>query len=55
MEKFKNDPKFLQLVEDLTINYPSIEKSEYQTLMKNKQKEILLLNNICMSTLQRPL
>jgi len=52
LEKFKNDPKFLQLVEDLTINYPSIEKSEYQTLMKNKQKEILLLNNICMSTLQ---
>jgi hypothetical protein len=52
MQKFKDDPKFRQLVEDLIINYPSIEKSDYQTLMKNKQKEILLLNNICMSTLQ---
>ena len=52
MEKFKNVPKFLQLLEDLIINYPSIEKSDYQALMKNKQKEILLLNNICMSTLQ---
>ena len=52
LEKFKNDPKFMQLVEDLIINYPSIEKSDYQTLMKNKQKEILLLNNICLSTLQ---
>ena len=52
MEKFKNDPKFMKLVEDLIINYPSIEKSDYQTLMKNKQKEILLLNNICLSTLQ---
>ena len=52
MDKLKNDPKFRQLVEDLIINYHSIEKSDYQTLMKNKQKEILLLNNICMSTLQ---
>ena len=52
MEKFKNDPNFMKLVEDLIINYPSIEKSDYQTLMKNKQKEILLLNNICLSTLQ---
>ena len=52
IEKFKNDPKFMNLVEDLIINYPSIEKSDYQTLMKNKQKEILLLNNICLSTLQ---
>ena len=52
LEKFKNDPQFLKLVEDLIINYPSIEKSGYQTLMKNKQKEILLLNNICLSTLQ---
>ena len=42
----------MNLVEDLIINYPSIEKSDYQTLMKNKQKEILLLNNICLSTLQ---
>ena len=52
IEKFKNDPKFMQLIEDLIINYPSIEKSGYQTLMKNKQKEILLLNNICLTTLQ---
>jgi COP9 signalosome complex subunit 6 len=52
MNKFKDDPKFRQLVEDLIINYPSVEKSDYQTLMKNKQKEILLLNNICLNTLQ---
>jgi COP9 signalosome complex subunit 6 len=52
ISKFKDDPKFKQLIEDLIINYPSIEKSEYQTLMSNKQKEILLLNNLCMSTLQ---
>jgi len=52
LEKFKNDKQFMQLVEDLIINYPSIEKSDYQTLMKNKQKEILLLNNICLTTLQ---
>ena len=42
----------MKLVEDLIINYPEIEKSDYQTLMKNKQKEILMLNNICLSTMQ---
>jgi COP9 signalosome complex subunit 6 len=52
INKFKNDKKFMELVEDLIINYPAIEKSGYQALMKNKQKEILLLNNICLSTLQ---
>lgn len=52
LEKFQNDPKFKELLEDLIINYPSIEKSDYQTLMKDKQKEILLLNNICESTIQ---
>jgi hypothetical protein len=52
LDKFKNDRNFMKLVEDLIINYPSIEKSDYQTLMKKKQKEILLLNNICLSTLQ---
>ena len=42
----------MKLVEDLIINYPEIEKSDYQELMKNKQKEILMLNNICLSTMQ---
>jgi len=42
----------MKLVEDLIINYPEIEKSDYQTLMKTKQKEILMLNNICISTMQ---
>ena len=40
----------MKLVEDLIINYPEIEKSDYQTLMKSKQKEILMLNNICLSS-----
>ena len=50
--KFKDNKEFMKLVEDLIINYPEIEKSDYQTLMKNKQKEILMLNNICLSTMQ---
>ena len=52
LEKFKNNKHFMKLVEDLIINYPEIEKSDYQELMKNKQKEILMLNNICLSTMQ---
>ena len=52
LEKFKNNKQFMKLVEDLIINYPEIEKSDYQLLMKNKQKEILMLNNICLSTMQ---
>ena len=52
LEKFKNNKEFMKLVEDLIINYPEIEKSDYQELMKNKQKEILMLNNICLSTMQ---
>ena len=52
LEKFKNNKEFMKLLEDLIINYPEIEKSDYQTLMKNKQKEILMLNNICLSTIQ---
>ena len=48
----KNNKQFMKLVEDLIINYPEIEKSDYQLLMKNKQKEILMLNNICLSTMQ---
>ena len=44
MAKFKNDSKFMNLVEDLIINYPSIEKSDYQTLMKiNKKKYYFLI------------
>ena len=50
LEKFKNNKEFMKLVEDLIINYPEIEKSDYQTLMKMKQKEILMLNNICLSS-----
>lgn len=41
----------MKLVEDSIINYPFIEKRDYQTLIKNKQNEILLLNNIFESTL----
>ena len=52
LEKFKNNKQFMKLVEDLIINYPEIEKSDFQLLMKNKQKEILMLNNICLSTMQ---
>lgn len=51
LSKFQNDPKFMEMLEDLVNNYPSIEKSDYQELMKNKQKEILLLNNLCESTI----
>lgn len=51
LEKFKNDQKFMELLEDLIDNVPSIEHSDYQTLMKNKQKEIMLLNNICANTI----
>ena len=50
LAKFKDNKEFMKLVEDLIINYPEIEKSDYQTLMKNKQKEILMLNNICLSS-----
>lgn len=52
LKKFKNNKTFMKLVEELIINYPEIEKSDYQSLMKNKQKEILLLNNICLSIIQ---
>ena len=52
LEKFKNNKEFMKLVEDLIINYPEIEKSDYQTLMRMKQKEILMLNNICLITMQ---
>ena len=50
LAKFKDNKEFMKLVEDLIINYPEIEKSDYQTLMKSKQKEILMLNNICLSS-----
>ena len=52
LDKFKNDTKFMELLEDLVNNCPEIEHSDYQTLMKTKQKEIMLLNNICACTVE---
>lgn len=52
LDKFKGDKKFMHMLEDLIINYPSVEKSDYQTLMKNKQLEMLLLNNLCGTTIE---
>ena len=47
IEKFKDDAKFREMLEDLINNYPSVNNSDYQEIITQKEKEIGILNNIC--------
>jgi COP9 signalosome complex subunit 6 len=47
IKKFENDKKFKELLDDLINNYPSIENSDYQEYVNEKEKEIFILNNLC--------
>lgn len=53
--KFNKDAKFKAMLDDLIINYPAIEGSEYPELIDEKEKEIFVLNNICASSLGKSL
>ena len=35
------------MLEDLIINYPSVNNSDYGEIITQKEKEIEILNNIC--------
>ena len=35
------------MLEDLINNYPSVNNSDYQEIITQKEKEIGILNNIC--------
>ena len=52
MDKFEKDEKFMEMLEDLVINYPSIKESDYQEVLSEKEKEVLILNNICSTVLE---
>jgi hypothetical protein len=52
MDKFEKDEKFMEMLEDLVINYPSIKESDYQEVLNEKEKEVLILNNICSTVLE---
>ena len=47
IDKFNNDIKFKEMLEDLINNYPSVNNSDYQEIITQKEKEIGILNNIC--------
>ena len=47
IKKFEKDKKFIELLDDLINNYPSIENSDYQEYLNKKEKEIFILNNLC--------
>ena len=47
INKFSNDIKFKEMLEDLIINYPSVNNSDYGEIITQKEKEIEILNNIC--------
>ena len=39
--------KAQEMLEDLIINYPSVENSDYNDVVNQKEKEIEILNCIC--------
>jgi hypothetical protein len=42
----------MEMLEDLVINYPNIKESDYQEVLSEKEKEVLILNNICSTVLE---
>lgn len=48
--KLQNEPKFISLLDELTKNYPNVNDINYKELLKEKEQEILILNNICSSS-----
>ena len=52
MKKFEKDEKFKEMLEDLLINYPSANESDYEEMIAEKQKEVFILNNICAGTIE---
>jgi len=46
-EKFKNDPQFNLLLDELIRNYPNVSNPELVELINSKELEIMMLNNIC--------
>ena len=47
INKLEKDQKFKEMLEDLIINYPSVENSDYNDVVNQKEKEIEILNCIC--------
>ena len=52
MKKFEKDEKFKEMLEDLLINYPNANESDYEEMIAEKQKEVFILNNICAGTIE---
>jgi hypothetical protein len=48
---FINDPTYIGLLDELIKNYPSNESPDLIELLKCKEKEILILNNICSNSI----
>lgn len=44
--KYKNDPKFAQLVNDILVNHPNSSDPDLKQLIENSLEETLVLNNI---------
>lgn len=51
--KFKKDQIFQAMVDELIINYPDLEGTDYPGLINLKKKELFVLNNLCASSLGR--
>jgi hypothetical protein len=46
-EQLLKDPTYVEMLDELVKNYPSIDSPDLIELLKDKEKQILILNNIC--------
>lgn len=53
LEKFKDDSKFMSILNDILWNIPKTNESDYNQKMEQKKKEILIFNNICASVINK--
>jgi hypothetical protein len=46
-DKFKNDPQFIALIDELVKNYPNVNSQDLMKMLNDKQEEFMILNNVC--------
>jgi hypothetical protein len=46
-EKFKKDPHFIALLDELVKNYPNVNSVEMMSMLSDREEELMILNNIC--------
>jgi hypothetical protein len=50
-ENFRSDPYFISLVNDLINNYPNSNSEDLNKFLREKEIELMVLNNICVGSI----